>query len=216
MNMEINVNRFKERLLTENQKYNLISRRSSIEDVDMHIKDSLAILDHYSLADSQIVDIGTGAGFPGLILALACRDSFFTLIESDLKKSQFLKGLTAELNLEHVEVLRTRAEEAGRKELRASFDYCTSRAVAPMNVLLEYGMPLLQVGGKMFLWKGRNYEKEVEEAKNSLEILGGELEAVIPYQLIKERDRYIIVLSKQRPTSDLYPRRTGIPAKRPL
>ncbi|HHW61989.1 MAG TPA: 16S rRNA (guanine(527)-N(7))-methyltransferase RsmG, partial [Syntrophomonadaceae bacterium] len=181
MNMEINVNQFKEILLAENQKHNLISRRSSGEDVNMHIKDSLAILDYYSLADSRIVDIGTGAGFPGLILALACRDSAFTLIESDLKKSQFLSKLTAELQLEHVEVLRLRAEEAGRNELRGSFDYCTCRAVASMNVLLEYGLPLLHVGGKMFLWKGRNYEKEVEEAKNALEVLGGKIEAVIPY-----------------------------------
>lgn len=217
MDMEITVNRFQSLLLEENEKQNLISRRSSPEDVAVHVRDSLAVLEHVSLDKKQVLDIGSGAGFPGIVLAMACKDSRFTLVESDLKKSQFLQDACQKIAIENVTVERRRVEELGRqKEYRASFDFCTSRAVAAMNILLEYGLPLLRPGGKMLLWKGKNYASEIDESQHALEVLGGSVEDVFFYRLLEDRDRCIVVVRKDRATPDSYPRRTGIPAKRPL
>lgn len=217
--MEYNVNRFKNILLEENQKHNLVSRRTLATDIDKHIEDSLAILNYELLDKKDVVDIGSGAGFPSLILAILTANSHFTLLESDLKKSNFLKQLVSELSLANVTVIRDRAEQIGKDSIyRERFDICTSRAVAPINVILEYGLPLLKVGGEICLWKGRNYLKELEEAKNALAILGGELAAVHSYKLMndEEKDRVLVVIKKLTHTPDKYPRRVGIPTKRPL
>ncbi len=215
--MEYIVNKYIESLAEENQHHNLVSRKSFNEEVDKHIKDSLAVLQFEQLLNNNVVDIGSGAGFPALILAMKCPDSNFTLIESDLKKSSFLAKVAAELNLSNVKVIRKRAEEIGHDaDFRNGFDICTSRAVAPLNVMLEYGLPLLRVGGLMWLWKGKNYLNELEEANNALSLLKGRLVQTYLYTLMEERDRAIVVIRKEEETLGKYPRRVGIPAKRPL
>ncbi|MDD3898399.1 MAG: 16S rRNA (guanine(527)-N(7))-methyltransferase RsmG [Syntrophomonadaceae bacterium] len=215
--MEYNVNRYIEMLTLENQRQNLISRKNVAYEIDKHIEDSLKITDLLDLTGEKLVDIGSGAGFPGMIIAIACPQAEITLVESDHKKSQFLMEVARELALTNVAVICARVEELGQDSgYRGSFSLCSSRAVASMNVLLEYGLPLLCPGGRLLLWKGRNYQQEIDQAQNALAILGGTLEEVYCYTLMEERDRALIVVRKEKPTPEKYPRRVGIPAKRPL
>lgn len=215
--MEYIVKKYINILAEENKRHNLVSRKSFAEEVDKHIEDSLAILQFVPLLNKKVIDIGSGAGFPALILAMQCPDSQFTLLESDLKKSNFLSHAAAELNLSNVEVVRARVEEMGQDiDYRQSFDICTSRAVAPLNVMLEYGLPLLRVGGLMWLWKGRNYLSELEDADKALTLLKGKFMQTYLYNLLEARDRAIVVIKKEEETPKEYPRKVGIPTKRPL
>jgi len=215
--MEINGKEFLDLLLAENEKQNLVSRKTAREELSKHWHDSLAIMQIMSLRAKSIVDIGSGAGFPGMVLAIACPDSRITLIEADLKKSQFLNKAIQSLHLNNVEVIRERVEVLGQSaRYRAAFDICTSRAVAPLNVMAEYSLPLLRLQGKAIMWKGRNYQEELNEAQNALSVLGGDLEDIYSYELMGERDRVLLVINKAQDTPQQYPRRTGIPSKRPL
>lgn len=214
--MEYNVKTYKEMLLEENKRHNLVSRKSLPEEIEKHIEDSRRLLNFVDLKGSKVADIGSGAGFPGLILAIYCPEGDFLLMESDLKKAGFLEAYITRSALKNCQVLRKRIEEAGQGELRSSFDYCCCRALAAMNVALEYGLPLLQPGGKLFLWKGRNYSREIEQAANALEILGGKVVDIFTYNLMAKRDRAIVVVEKERESPAKYPRRVGIPTKRPL
>lgn len=215
--MEINVSRFLAFLIAENQKQNLVSRKAGKEELSSHVEDSLRVLEFRSLSGKQIIDIGSGAGFPALILAIYCPDAAFVLVESDLKKSEFLRAACSELGLKNVQVIRERAEVIGRDPAyRARFDYCTSRAVAAMNIMLEYGVPLLKRGGSMLLWKSRNYKQEMEEAQTAMDILQARTGDIFAYSLLEEKDRVIIEVIKEADTPEQYPRRTGIPSKRPL
>lgn len=215
--MEINVNQYIEFLLSENEKHNLISRQSGREEVLGHIEDSLALLKFASLSGRRVVDIGSGAGFPALVLAMKCPDAEFVLLESDLKKSGFLQSCRERLELSNVQVLRLRAEEAGRDEsLREQFDFCTSRAVAAVNIMLEYGLPLLKTKGRLLLWKGSNAAAEIAAAQNALRILHGRVEAMHAYDLGGQRQRVIVAVKKEQATPPSYPRRTGLPGKKPL
>ncbi|MGI5912130.1 MAG: 16S rRNA (guanine(527)-N(7))-methyltransferase RsmG [Syntrophomonadaceae bacterium] len=214
--MEYKLNKFKQILSEENQKHNLISRKSFSYELDQHIEDSLKILEFIQL-EEEMIDIGSGAGFPGMILAIACPRTKITLVESNKKKSDFLKKVRNELALSNVKISCERVEELGRqKEYRGQYSLCSSRAVASTNVLIEYGLPLLKVGGKLLLWKGNNYKLEIDMAQNALRLIGGSLEHVWLYTLMKERDRAIIAITKDLDTPEKYPRRIGIPLKRPL
>ncbi len=215
--MEINVKRFVELLLEENKKQNLVSRRAGPEDIARHIQDSIQVLDWVPLQGLDVIDIGSGAGFPGLILAMASPKSRLTLVESDLKKSDFLQFVSRELGMDNVRVIRERVENMGQdKKHRARYDVCTSRAVAAMRVVLEYAIPLVKIEGRVLLWKGSSYQQEISEAKLALEILGGRINDVLSYSLMQERDRVIVSVEKVRRTPAGYPRRVGIPAKMPL
>lgn len=215
--MEYNVNKFKKMLLQENKEHNLVSRKSTVKELDKHIEDSLRALDFVQLKEEKVVDIGSGAGFPGLILAMHCPRARFSLVEADRKKSLFLEKVWLEIGLTNVEVINRRAEELGQdSEYRGRFDICTSRAVASMNVILEYGLPLVQVGGKLILWKGRNYHQEIEQSGRALSMLGGRVVGIHLYTLKEKNDRAILVVQKEQPTPAKFPRRVGVPAKRPL
>ena len=216
--MEYNVKSFTKLLWRENELHNLVSRKTTPEDLERHIDDSLRLLDFVDLTSgTRLVDIGSGAGFPGLILAMARPEVEVTLVESDAKKSQFLNLVREELELTRVSVVCRRVEELGRDpQWRESFDYCTSRAVAAINIMLEYGLPLIKTDGRLLLWKGRNYPDEMEKAQNALLTLGGVLEDIFHYTLMEELDRVIIALRKTCSTPDKYPRRVGVPSKRPL
>lgn len=216
--MEYNVKTFAQLLWRENAKHNLVSRKTSEEDLQRHIEDSLKVLDFIELpAGTRVVDIGSGAGFPGLILAMARPEAEVTLVESDQKKSQFLGLVKQELELKQVKIVSSRVEELGQDPaFRESFDLCTSRAVAAMNIMLEYGLPLIKINGKLLLWKGRNYASEMGEARNALLTLGGVVEDIFHYTLMEELDRVIVCLRKTAITPAKYPRRVGVPSKRPL
>lgn len=215
--MEINVNRFLQFLLAENQKHNLVSRKAGEAELYSHIEDSLKILEFCSLAGKTVIDIGSGAGFPALILAMHCPDARFTLLESDLKKSEFLVAAASELGLDNVQVIRERAEVMGRDPLfRGQFDVCTSRAVAALNIMLEYGLPLLKLEGCLLLWKGKHYQQEIEQAQAAMKLLHARVIELYQYSLLEEKDRVIVALLKEAETPEQYPRRTGVPSKKPL
>ncbi len=208
---------FRERLLQENEKQNLISRKTALSEVDKHILDSLALRQFVSLAGEKVIDIGSGAGFPGLVLGLVSRETSVTLLESDLRKSIFLADTAAALSSENITVVRERAEILGQNpKYREHYTLCTSRAVASTRILLEYALPLLTGGGRLYLWKGPKYEKELDEATNALKILGGAFEKAHHYTLEDGEERYLVQIKKIQQTPAKYPRKNGIPAKRPL
>lgn len=217
MQKEEMIIKYMDLLREENEKQNLLSRKSMEEELNKHVEDSQVLLKFVSLENKKVIDIGSGAGFPALVLAMSSSLKHLTLVESDLKKSEFLKRVIKELALDNVEVLRERAEEIGQNELyREKSDYCTSRAVAPLNIMLEYSLPLLNLGGKAYMWKGRNYAEEIEASETALKLLGGSIEEIFHYNLLEERDRVIIAINKTSETASKYPRRVGVPSKRPL
>lgn len=168
--------------------------------------------DRFSLAD-----VGTGAGFPGLPLKIIYPAAEFMLLDSLRKRVHFLSEATELLELENISCMAARAEELGRTDAREHFDFCTSRAVAQMNVLLEYCLPLVKRGGYCLLYKSGEYRKELEAAENALGILGGSLEQVYTFELPENSgSRSIIVIKKTGETPDKYPRRPGKPRKSPL
>lgn len=211
------ISKFREMLLAENQKHNLVSRRTLEEDFDKHISDSQEILKYTSLDNCRIADMGSGAGFPGLILAMHCPTAQFILVESDSKKSAFLETVAQELDLGNVKVVTSRLEKLGHDSyFRETFDIVTARALAALNVLLEYGIPLLKSGGIGWFWKGSKADEEVEQAQKALQVLHTRVESIYWYKLIEQRDRALVKVVKESPTPAQYPRRTGIPSKRPL
>lgn len=166
----------------------------------------------------RIADIGSGGGFPGLVQAAALPQREFTLLESSHKKCDFLNDCAAAMSLPKVEALCWRAEEAGRRdELRGAFALVTARAVAELAVLAEYALPLLEQGGLLLALKGPQPEEELDAAANALRLLGGETQQILRYQLpLSGEGRSVVVIAKTAPTPDKYPRRPGMPSKRPL
>lgn len=206
-----------ELLLSWNRIYNLTAYRTEEE---VSVKGFLDSLAGFMLFEPQEgergLDLGSGPGFPGIPLRLLCDQWDLTLLESRLHAVEFLKELLERLSLSS-EVRRERAESAAHKDLREKFDCVFARAVARLNVTLELGLPFLKEGGVLLLWKGGEVEGEVKEAKFALEILGGQLEKIYPYKLpYFEIERNLLLVRKIAPTPPIYPRRPGIPAKRPL
>lgn len=214
--MKRKLDRYVELLACENEKINLVSRRCTREDLERHCEDALVAARWFQFNGNDIVDVGSGGGFPGIPLAIANPSGKFTLVEADLKKSDFLRLVVRELLLENVEVVRERAETFGQCEKgREKFDVAVARAVAGLNILAEFALPLVRVGGVFIAWKGRNYAVEIEEARDALEILGGKVERVRTYVLL-ESERHLVEIRKVSSTPERFPRRVGVPAKRPL
>lgn len=167
-------------------------------------------------AGSRVLDLGTGAGFPGLVLACTCPELSFTLLDTTAKKCDFLRAAAAALGLANVEVVCGRAEELGRGPLRESFALVTARAVAPLRELIELALPLLKQDGLLLALKGANWAGEVEEAQHALAELAGEVKESRAYTLSAGDRRVLLLIEKKGPTPDKYPRRPGMPHKRPL
>ena len=163
------------------------------------------------------VDVGSGAGFPGVPLAIMRPDIRFTLLDSLGKRVEFLQSVIDELGL-NAEAVHLRAEDAARRaDLRERFDLAMARAVAPMNVLCEYLLPFVRVGGRMLALKGPSLDGELAEAKAALALLGGEVERVLPAGVPgRDWDHRAAWIAKVAPTPEKYPRRAGLPEKRPL
>lgn len=208
---------FAQLLLSANEKMNLTGARDAKTLVDRHIVDSLAL--YRVLGPSKglnILDVGTGAGFPGLPLSVVS-EANISLLDSLHKRMAFLEEVKAELGLSRAHIVCERAEDYIRKsKKRAAFDLVTSRAVAPLRLLLELCLPYLKEGGFFYAFKGKNYEEEVSEAKNALGQLRASLTEVIPYTLGGEQSFFILKFRLNQVVSDIYPRRAGLPAKRPL
>ncbi len=203
-------------LLEWNEKINLTAITEPFEVIKKHFLDSLTILDEIKENES-VIDVGTGAGFPGIPLAI-CSKANFVLVDSLNKRINFLKEVKEKINLNNIEIYHARAEEFAKNKLyREKFDVAVSRAVAPMNILVEYLIPFVKVGGKIVCMKGPKAEEELEEAKKAIEILGGKVEQIKEFNLGEEQiSRKIIIIKKIKNTPNKYPRRPGTPAKEPI
>lgn len=178
------------------------------------IEDSLVVLDHLGAARS-LVDVGSGGGLPGLAIKIARPELAITLVEADQSKAAFLVQTAARLGLRGVDVVPKRAEEAGREpRLREMFDVATARALAAMPVLVELCLPLVRVGGRLLAQKTTT--EEIDRAGHALEVLGGHLSAVIPAPSDARSTGTVVIIDKVRPTPAPYPRRPGLPARKPL
>lgn len=165
----------------------------------------------------RVLDIGSGAGFPGLPLKLAWPGLRLTLLEANAKRAAFLRDLTRELGLPDVEVVQGRAEAVGHDPAhRAAHDLVVARAVAPLPVLVEYALPLLRHGGHLAAAKGAAAAREVESARPALAELGGALVEELPFQPPAGMRQTVVIVRKVAETPERYPRRVGIPSKRPL
>jgi 16S rRNA (guanine527-N7)-methyltransferase len=209
-----------EELVAWNRRVNLTSITEYEEVQTKHFLDSLSCLQvlHDLSASPSCIDIGAGAGFPGLPLKIVMPQMRLTLLESTGKKVDFLEHVVAKLRLPGAAVVRGRAEELGRQtELRESFDVAVARAVASLSVLVEYALPLVRVGGVFVAQKSREVEDEVNAAGGAIALLGGELTEVRAVEVPGlDAPRSLVVVAKVSPTPEKYPRRPGIPAKRPL
>ena len=165
----------------------------------------------------KIIDIGSGAGFPGVPLAIMLPECRFTLADSLNKRVNFLNDVISLIKLENTEAIQGRAEELGQSEIREYFDICISRAVAEMPVLLEYCLPMVKVGGYAILYKSGEYEEEIRDAKTALELLGGIITMIKDFSLPDSNiSRSLIIVYKEKATPIKYPRRPGKPSKTPI
>ena len=202
-------------------EWNKIINLTSITDLDeIHLKhfiDSLTISKYIKNGDN-VVDVGTGAGFPGISLKIYDNSIKVTLVDSLNKRIKFLENVIDTLKLSNIVAVHARAEDIGRdNKYRENFDIATSRAVANLSVLVEYLLPLVKVGGKCVCMKGPNIEDEVLDSKNAIKLLGGEIEKIDNFQLPNsDIRRNIIVIKKIKKCDKKYPRRPGEPLKKPL
>ena len=213
---------YADELCAWNEKFNLTSIRD-LEGIQVkHFLDSLSILKVLSSAGSRgplrLIDVGTGAGFPGLPLKIMCPELRLTLVEATGKKVAFCRAMAAKLQLSGVTVVKARAEEIGQDPAhREQYDWAVARAVAEMPVLAEYLLPLVKRGGHALAQKGENAPAETHTAEAAVRRLGGQLERIVPVELpgIVET-RYLVIFVKTAATPPAYPRRPGVPSKNPL
>ena len=202
-----------------NQRFNLTSVTDREQIEIKHFLDSLSCLRvMHPEPGARIVDIGTGAGFPGIPIRIACPQVHMLLVESIGKKAQFCQHIVDELELTNVAVIHSRAEQVGRlPEYREQFDWALARAVANLPTLLEYLLPLVKVGGGAIAQKGDTAPAEAQSARIAMGVLGGELAEIIPVELQGVAEtRHLIAIRKSAATPEKYPRRPRVPGKPPL
>jgi 16S rRNA (guanine527-N7)-methyltransferase len=208
------------RLLVEtNKNLNLTAIVDEKEAAIKHFIDSLTCLKVIPLKKgTRLLDVGAGAGFPGIPLLICCPGLKITMIEAAAKKVNFLKQAIKDLRLENIEAVHARAEDFGRdKNHREKYDVVVSRAVAALAVLAEYCLPPLRVGGVFVAMKGPKLQEEAEAAENALVVLGGEIRKIVAVKLPFTGDeRKLVLVDKIKVTAEIYPRRAGIPTKNPL
>jgi 16S rRNA (guanine527-N7)-methyltransferase len=210
---------YEQELLTWNTRVNLTAIRDVDEVRTKHFLDSLTcLLAIRENPPARLIDVGTGAGFPGLVLKIVLPATQVTLVESVGKKADFCRHMVQTLELEHVQVIQERAEVLGQSlEHREQYDCAVARAVAGLPVLAEYLLPFVKVNGLMLAMKGESGPAEAHSAESVMRLLGGHLRQLIRLTLpgVVE-ERYLIVVDKVAATPPVYPRRVGIPSKRPL
>ena len=210
---------YERELLEWNTQVNLTAIRDPEMVRKKHFLDSLTcLLVMRDTSLERVIDVGSGAGFPGLPLKIVCPNMRLTLVESIGKKADFCRHIVQRLGLEGVMVLPERAETVGQMlEHREQYDWAMARAVADMPVLAEYLLPLVSVGGKMLAMKGENAPAEAHAGEKAFRMLGGHLRRLTPVTLPGVADeRFLVVVDKVAATPDAYPRRAGVPARKPL
>lgn len=210
---------YESELLAWNSKFNLTAIRDSEGIRTKHFLDSVScVLAINDTPPSRLIDIGTGAGFPGIPLKIIYPNLRLTLVESVGKKAEFCRSMAAQLKLEQVEILQKRAEEVGQMAAhREKYDWAVARAVANLPTLAEFLLPLVRVGGIMLAQKGDSGPAEAQGAENSFRILGGRLRQLRKINIpgVVE-DRFLVIIDKIAPTPPQYPRRVGLPSKKPI
>ena len=200
-----------------NKNINLTAITEPEEIIKKHFIDSLTISKNIQ-KDSSIIDVGTGAGFPGIPLKIVREDINVVLLDALNKRLNFLNEVVKENKLENIETVHFRAEEIGKnKKYREKYDIATSRAVAQLNILAEYLLPLVKIGGKCICMKGSNVEEELKNSKKAITLLGGEIEKIEEF-ILPDSDikRNVIIIKKVNSTPAKYPRKPGTPAKEPI
>lgn len=219
LNENINYRKFYDymNLIIEwNEKINLTAITEPKEFIVKHFVDSLTITKYVS-PKSKVIDVGTGAGFPGIPLKLYYNDIDLTLIDSVNKKINVLNDVIQKLELENVKAIHTRAEDFTNDiKNRETFDYAVSRAVSNMSTLVEYLLPFVKIGGKVICMKGPNFNDELQESLNAINILGGRVGLVQTINIDNEFERNIIIIDKIKNTPKKYPRGQGKPLKEPI
>ena len=219
---EVTVNKYQqymEGVLDWNEKVNLTNITDPEEFVIKHFIDSIICIDYPEFEEAgKIIDVGTGGGFPGVPLAIAAPDKEFILMDSLNKRLKIIDELCGQIGIGNVTTVHARAEElAKNKAHREQYDLCVSRAVANMATLAEYCLPFIKVGGCLMAYKGPDAEREVEEARKALFLLGGQVEEIREGNL-KEFgiDHKVVIIKKVKNTPSKFPRKAGTPAKEPL
>lgn len=210
---------FEKELMEWNQKFNLTAIRDVESIRTKHFLDSYScVLAWKANPPYRLIDVGTGAGFPGIPLKIIYPTMHVTLVESVGKKAMFCQHIVKTLGLENIEVIQARAEDLGQKPAhRESYDWAVARAVANLNILSEYLLPLVKLGGTMLAQKGETGPAEAQSAEKAMKILGGKLKQLIPVNLPGVADdRYLVLVEKVAATPPKYPRKAGIPMKMPL
>ena len=203
-------------IINWNEKINVTAITEEKEFLVKHLIDSLTI-DRFVENKGNLIDIGTGAGFPGIPLKISNPDLHVTLIDSVNKKLNVIRDISSKMNLEKLEIIHTRAENlAMQNQYRESFDYATTRAVSRLNTIVEYMLPFLKLGGKAICMKGPNIDEELEESKKAIDVLGGTIEKVEHFMIDNEYERNIVIISKVKSTPKQFPRGKGKPLKEPI
>ncbi len=210
---------YENELLEWNKKFNLTAIRDAESVRTKHFLDSFSCVFAWGASPPRrLIDVGTGAGFPGIPLKILYPAMKLTLVESVGKKANFCQHIVRLLGLDGVEVLQARAEQVGcMPEHREQHDWAVARAVANMNVLSEYLLPLVRIGGTMLAQKGESGPAETQAGEKAIHLLGGKLRQVVPVSLPGVvDDRFLILIDKFAATPPKYPRKPGIPVKKPL
>ena len=218
-NMKNQFDRYYELLVEWNKVMNLTGITEYEEVNEKHFIDSLSIVKVIDINKiDNIIDIGTGAGFPGIPLKIAFPHLKVTLLDSLNKRIKFLNAVIDELNLNHIEIIHGRAEDYAKKtEYRENYDLCVSRAVANLSTLSEYCVPYVKVGGLFISYKSGDIDEEIVKSKPAIKILGAEIENVIKFKLPgTDIHRSLVKIKKLSTTKKKYPRKAGLPAKEPL
>lgn len=208
-----------ELLVEKNKVMNLTAITEFDEVVEKHFLDSVSLTKQMDLHQPlKVLDLGTGAGFPGIPLKIVFPELEITLMDSLNKRVLFLQDVISSLQLENIEAVHGRAEEAARnKKYRESFDLCVSRAVANISTLSEYCLPFVKIGGSFISYKSSTIEDELEDGKKGIAILGGKVKDVYKFTLPdSELQRSFVIIEKEKKTPKAYPRKAGTPSKEPL
>ena len=207
---------YMELTLKANESFNLTANDTKESFMIKNIIDSLLIVKNLDLDKKNILDLGSGAGLPGIPLAIYYKNTNFTLLEPLTKRANFLKEIAQKIGLKNVKVVNDRAE-IFIKNARESYDFVTSRAVSRLNILLELSIPFLKVGGKLIAYKGINYQEEINESKNALDLLSSKIIAIEEENIVQINEkRYNIFIQKNQKTSQKYPREYRLIKKKAL